>query len=232
LYLPKLNCSGSLDWMNRFCVHPQTWFRNKTRVGGTKTLDIEKIRHLKPDLIVANKEENTKEDVNKLGTFSPVWTSDIQTLPDAFAMIRELGNITNRLEEGLILIRQIESAFSSILPVRKRSAYLIWKNPYMVAGGHTFINEMMKAAGMGNVFESTSRYPEVDIEKLQAANIELLLLSSEPYPFKISDIEELSKFLPQTDIRLVDGEMFSWYGSRMLKFPEYWNSLMEQGRPK
>ena len=94
----------------------------------------------------------------------------------------------------------------------------------MAAGGDTFINAMMKLAGIKNVLEDQARYPEVRIEDLQKKNIELLLLSSEPYPFKMSDIEELNKVLPDTRVVLADGEMFSWYGSRLLRFPAYINN--------
>jgi ABC-type Fe3+-hydroxamate transport system substrate-binding protein len=193
------------------------------RVGGTKTLDVEKIRSLKPDLVIANKEENTREDVEAIEGFCPVWTSDIVTVDDALAMIRDLGTITDTGQKALEITGQLETGFREIRPVGKRAAYLIWKKPYMAAGGDTFINSMLNLAGIDNVFAELARYPEVTLEDLKMANIELLLLSSEPYPFKMKDIEELSEVLPDTQIVLVDGEMFSWYGSRLLHFPAYIN---------
>jgi ABC-type Fe3+-hydroxamate transport system substrate-binding protein len=209
--------------ITKFCVHPETWYRSKVRVGGTKTLDIEKIRALKPDLVIANKEENTKEDVEAIEGFCPIWTSDIVTIDDALDMIRDLGAITGTEKKALGITRQLEKGFREIRPVGKRAAYLIWKKPYMAAGGNTFINTMMNVAGIDNVFANQARYPEVTLEELRMANIELLLLSSEPYPFKMKDIEELTEILPKIKIILADGEMFSWYGSRLLRFPEYIN---------
>jgi ABC-type Fe3+-hydroxamate transport system substrate-binding protein len=211
--------------ITKFCVHPEAWFRSKTRVGGTKTLDIAKIRDLEPDLVIANKEENTKEDVIALRAVCPVWTSDIHTIAEALDMIREVGSLVGRAAGANLLIKEVQSGFGQIRPYGLRSAYLIWKNPYMTAGGDTFISDMMRVAGLENVFASRTRYPEVNMEDLQAAGIDLLLLSSEPYPFKIKDIESLHEVLPQTRIVLADGEMFSWYGSRMREFQAYLDKM-------
>ncbi len=207
--------------ITKFCIHPAEWFRTKTRVGGTKKLDIGKIRSLEPDLVIANKEENTKEDVEAISAFCPVWTSDIHSIPDALVMIREIGALTSRVAEASALKNQIETGFKEITGARRRAGYLIWKNPFMAAGGDTFISDMMKAAGLDNVFSKTDRYPEVTIELIRSSGIEILLLSSEPYPFKMRDLEELKKIMPDTKIVLADGEMFSWYGSRMREFPGY-----------
>ncbi|HEX5668217.1 MAG TPA: helical backbone metal receptor [Chitinophagaceae bacterium] len=211
--------------ITKFCVHPEAWFRNKKRVGGTKTLDIDLIRELRPDLVIANKEENTKEDVLSLRAICPVWTSDIHTITEALAMIREVGGLVGKAAGANLLASEVRSGFGQIRPFGLRSAYLIWKNPFMAAGGDTFISDMMRAAGLENVFTNKSRYPEMDLEDLRAAGIELLLLSSEPYPFKMKDIESLNEVLPQTRIVLADGEMFSWYGSRMREFPAYLDSM-------
>jgi ABC-type Fe3+-hydroxamate transport system substrate-binding protein len=211
--------------ITKFCVHPEAWFRNKKRVGGTKTLDIDKIRELQPDLVIANKEENTKEDVLSLRGICPVWTSDIHSITEALSMIKEVGSLVGRASGADLLVREVESGFGQIRPFGLRSAYLIWKNPYMAAGGDTFISDMMRAAKLENVFANRSRYPEVKMEDLRTAGIELLLLSSEPYPFKMNDIEELNKVLPQTRIVIADGEMFSWYGSRMREFPAYLDGM-------
>jgi ABC-type Fe3+-hydroxamate transport system substrate-binding protein len=210
--------------ITKFCVHPESWFRTKTRVGGTKTPHIEQIRKLGPDLLIANKEENTKEDVEAIRTFCPVWTSDISSVQDALDMIRDLGTITGTGQRAMEIVGELEKGFGMISPIHKKAAYLIWKDPYMAAGGDTFINTMMNLAGIENVFAGLSRYPEVKVEDLLEKDLELLLLSSEPYPFKIRNIEELNKVLPQTHIVLADGEMFSWYGSRLLRFPGYINS--------
>lgn len=140
-------------------------------------------------------------------------------------MMKEVGSLTGRAAEAELLVREIETGLGQIKPLVRRSAYLIWKKPYMAAGGDTFINAMMNVADLENVFGDLPRYPAVSIEEMQSKNIELLLLSSEPYPFKMKDIEELSKVLPQAKIVLADGEMFSWYGSRMREFPAYMERL-------
>jgi ABC-type Fe3+-hydroxamate transport system substrate-binding protein len=127
----------------------------------------------------------------------------------------------NRREQAEVLVTEILNGMAGIKKHKKRVAYLIWKNPYMVAGGDTFIHSMLEACGWENAFGHLLRYPEVGISDLEAENIELLLLSSEPYPFKLNDIQSLHKILNQTNVRLVDGEIFSWYGSRMQHFPNY-----------
>ena len=222
--------------ITKFCVHPEHWFRNKERVGGTKNVNIEKIRSLQPDLILANKEENVKEQIEQLETIAPVWISDITTFEDALQMINSIGAITNTTSKAESLIKRITTNFSQLrttnLPTgqaghKLQTCYLIWRNPYMTIGGDTFINDMLSKCGLQNVFEHLMRYPEITIEKLVAANPQLILLSSEPYPFKEKHVEELKPFFNNTKIILVDGEMFSWYGSRMIHAPNYFASIQQ-----
>jgi ABC-type Fe3+-hydroxamate transport system substrate-binding protein len=216
--------------ITKFCVHPNVWFREKTRIGGTKTVKMDVIQQLQPDLIIANKEENVKEQVEELARHYPVWTSDINDLPDAFNMMEQIGIITSRYDKAMDLIRDIKTAFAT-LPVHQHTiptAYLIWRNPYMTIGGDTFIHHMLARCGLQNVFGHTTRYPAITVEALQASGCRLLLLSSEPYPFKQQHISALQSFLPDTQIRLADGELFSWYGSRLLHAPAYFNALLRQ----
>lgn len=216
--------------ITKFCVHPESWFQTKTRVGGTKQIKTEIIHQLKPDLIFANKEENVKEQVEELEKYYPVWISDVKKLQDARTMIQELGKITGKEIKANILINKIDDAFSrlEISKHKPKTAYLIWRNPYMTIGSDTFIHAMLEAAGFENIFENKLRYPEITLEELSVANCQLLLLSSEPFPFKQKHIEEIQPQLPNTKIILVDGEMFSWYGSRLLKAPYYFQNLQQQ----
>jgi ABC-type Fe3+-hydroxamate transport system substrate-binding protein len=223
--------------ITKFCVHPVEWLRTKTKLGGTRQLKMDLIHKIEPDLIIANKEENTKEQVEQLAEHYPVWVSEINNLQTAFEMIVAVGEMTGTHEKAEELITRIKTnlAAHGILPVgytnnvdqqtikanKPKTAYLIWKNPYMTVGGDTFINSMMQVAGFENIFCHLKRYPEVTIAQLKSANCELLFLSSEPFPFKQKHIEELRIFLPNAKIILVDGEMFSWYGSRLLYAPEY-----------
>jgi ABC-type Fe3+-hydroxamate transport system substrate-binding protein len=213
--------------ITRFCIHPNSWYRSKKRIGGTKDLHIEEIKLLLPDLVIANKEENTAEQVEAIRKFCPVWTSDVSNLEDALAMILEIGRITNKAKQGKTLADQIEAAFNAIPVVSNpvKAAYLIWKDPYMTVGGDTFIHHMMPYCGLENVFGKEKRYPEVTLEVLMEKSPQIILLSSEPYPFKENHIEELTKQLPDTKIILVNGEMFSWYGSKLLESATYFRKI-------
>ena len=227
--------------ITKFCVHPPEWFNTKTILGGTKQLKMDLIQQMEPDLIIANKEENTKEQVEQLAEYYPVWVSDINSLQTAYEMIEAVGEITGISQKATELIAQIKSNLAEYqagstyhvnhLPIKKeklKTAYLIWRAPYMTVGGDTFIHSMLQAAGFENIFCGLKRYPEVTIDQLKSAECELLFLSSEPFPFKQKHIEELRTFLPDTKIILVDGEMFSWYGSRLLFAPEYFKNLKKE----
>ena len=214
--------------ITKFCIHPEKWFRTKTRVGGTKTLHLDKIKALQPDLIIANKEENVREQIESLACEYPVWISDVNNLDEALTMIEQIAAITSKIEEGQVLAQQVQMAFShykASLTAPLRTCYLIWKDPYMTVGGDTFIHSILSYAGFTNIFASATRYPEVSITTLRELNCELVLLSSEPYPFKQQHRDELQVLLPNTKILLVDGEVFSWYGSRLLHTPAYLQQL-------
>lgn len=211
--------------ITKFCVHPEEWFRTKTRVGGTKKLHLDVIRELNPDLIIANKEENNREDIEALEKDFSVWVSDVNDLDSAFDMIRSVAEITD--SDVSQLLREIEAGFADLKPLNlsKRVLYLIWKNPYMAAGSDTFITDMLQRCGFENVVFET-RYPELTEQQMIDLNPEVILLSSEPFPFKEKHIKELLELLPNAAIKLVDGEMFSWYGSRLKHAPTYFNSLL------
>jgi ABC-type Fe3+-hydroxamate transport system substrate-binding protein len=213
--------------ITKFCVHPTEWFTTKTRVGGTKQLNIDTIRQLQPDLIIANKEENVKEQIDSLAKEFPVWISDVNNLPSALQMIVQVGTIIGKKEKADVLIEEIKKAFNafSFPHPRPKATYLIWHNPYMTVGGDTFIHAMLTAAGFENIFVAESRYPTITIDTLKEKDCQVLLLSSEPFPFTQKHIDELQAHLPSTKILLVDGELFSWYGSRMLKAPGYFETL-------
>lgn len=225
--LHSLGLEERVVGITKFCVHPDSWFRTKARIGGTKQVDFNTIASLSPDLIIANKEENVKEQVEELASRYPVWLTDVKDYEDAVFMIRQLGKICNKEATANELCKNIRQAFAA-LPVftnKIRTAYLIWKAPWMTVGGDTFIHHMMEKAGYDNVFAGQERYPEITIEILQAARPELILLSSEPYPFRQPHIDQLQPLFPGTSIRLADGEMFSWYGSRLLRAPAYFQEL-------
>lgn len=227
--LYDLGLEEEVAGITKFCVHPNEFFRSKRRVGGTKKLNFDSIRELNPDLIIANKEENDQMQINELANSFPVWISDIYNLEDALAMISSVGAITNREEKAAWIVKAISASFSAIKtgPV-KRVAYFIWKDPYMVAGANTFINDMIERMGFENVYKDKVRYPEVDLAELNKLNCDYLFLSSEPYPFKEKHFKEFSAIVTDAKPVLVDGEMFSWYGSRLIKAATYFESLKKQ----
>lgn len=209
--------------ITKFCVHPEEWFRNKERVGGTKKLNLDKIRALQPDLIIANKEENTQEEIETLAKEFPVWISDINNLPAAVNMIQALGQVTGMEGRANKLVEEIIQGFNDLNKANKprRVAYFIWRNPWMTVGNDTFIHSMIQTIGWQNVFAHETRYPELSLDQLKEYNPELVLLSSEPFPFKEQHIAEVRSVLPDAEVKLVDGEMFSWYGSRLKKAVAY-----------
>jgi ABC-type Fe3+-hydroxamate transport system substrate-binding protein len=214
--------------ITKFCVHPENWFNSKHRVGGTKKVDFDKVRALKPDLIIGNKEENERKDIEALEKEFPVWMSDVRDLPGALDMIQRVGELTGTTPKASAIAHGIEQAFTELRPLEEplTVAYLIWQEPFMVAGHGTFVNDMLKRCGLHNVFdEGDARYPEVSDQALAEADPDIILLSSEPFPFKEKHIADINMICPGTPVRLVDGELFSWYGSRLLKAPAYFSAL-------
>tara|TARA_R110000868_G_scaffold259361_7_gene517396 strand:+ start:17401 stop:18144 length:744 start_codon:yes stop_codon:yes gene_type:complete len=201
----------------KFCIHPKEIVSDLQPIGGTKNPNIQKILSLKPDLIITNKEENRKEDVIELSKHCEVVLTEIDTIEEALQWISKLGNKLEVDEEALQLITEIQKLIPSSIEFQNiRTAYFIWKDPWMTIGSDTYIHNVMKYFGLKNVYGEQSRYPETDFEELHTLNPELILLSSEPYPFKQKHILELKTICPDSTILLVNGEWFSWYGSRMV----------------
>ena len=223
-----LGLDNEVIGITKFCVHPKDWVTAKMRIGGTKSINIDLIKELQPHLVIANKEENVKEQIEELAKDFDVWVTDVNTLDNALLMIINIGELTYKKNEALELVKRIKTNFYQ-LPIANpqlKACYLIWQNPFMTIGGDTFINDMMKHCGLKNIFETNTRYPEITIEQLLKSSCELILLSSEPFPFKQKHVDELQKMLPGKKLILVDGEMFSWYGSRLLLAPEYFKNLI------
>ena len=230
--LHHFNLNDEVIGITKFCIHPDEWFRNKQRVGGTKQINFEKLKALNPDLIIANKEENDELQLKQLMVDYKVWVSDIKNLDDALHMIHSIGNITGKKHESKKLISEITKTFevlrSEINVSKKRVCYLIWYNPIMAAASGTFINDMIERSGFENALKDKSRYPLLSVEDLKQIKPELIFLSSEPFPFKQKHIDELKNILPESRFFLVNGELFSWYGSRLLQSAEYFKKLREE----
>ena len=224
--LYDLGLDNEVVGITKFCIHPEDWRKSKTIVGGTKQVHFDLIDELKPDLIIGNKEENEEGFIKQLSEKYPVWMSDVFTLDDALEMIEMIGDITGRSRNAEGIVVDVLAAFEEIkeLPNKGSVVYLIWNDPIMAVGKSAFINDMLKKAGFDNAL-SEHRYPELSIERLIELKPDQLLLSSEPFPFKEKHLAYFSKALPKTKISIVDGEMFSWYGSRLIKSAEYFKGL-------
>lgn len=232
--LVDLGLESKIVGITKFCVHPEDLKTKKAIVGGTKKVDYNKIKELVPDVIICNKEENTLEIVENLRKLCTVWVTDVITVDDNLKMIQDFGNLFDCVEKASQWNANITFAlrdfkqFIESKPIQK-AAYFIWKNPYMVAGSTTFINELLQLNCFENVFEKQSRYPEIQLEKInENGKLDFVFLSSEPYPFKEKDALDIQDFCSEAKIILVDGEMFSWHGSRLLKALAYFKELHQK----
>lgn len=225
--LYDLDLENEVVGITKFCIHPNRWFKTKMRVGGTKNVNFNNIASLKPDLIIANKEENTKSEIEQLIKLYPTWVSDISNLDEVCKMISEIGKITKTHEKALKIAKNIKKSLKNISKDEKKSVlYLIWNNPYMSINQHTFIHHMIELNGWTNVIANNiERYPIISNYEIEKMNPDFILLSSEPFPFKEKNCSEIQDLFPNSKVLLVDGEMFSWYGSRLLKASEYFNKL-------
>lgn len=227
-FLYEIGLKDKIVGQTVFCIHPKAHFKKAEKIGGTKKVRYEDLDALQPDFIICNKEENSSEIVDTLAQKYPVWVSDIKNIDDALYMMRALGELLQAKTETDALLERIElSLKQSKIRHHYSCLYLVWRKPYMAVGSDTFISHMLERAGFKNLMPGT-RYPELDVEQMLSINPELILLSSEPYPFKEKHLEELQALLPNTKILMVDGELFSWYGSRLLNSKPYFNELQRQ----
>lgn len=227
--LVDLGIGDRLIGVTDFCTEPADGLEHVARIGGTKRFNFERIDALSPDLIIGNLEENYEEGIARLAERYPVWMSDIYTLADNSRMLREVGALVGKLEAAEKLVQQIEKDFGA-LPRQPlgRAAYLIWRKPWMVAAANTFIDAMLGHAGLDNVFASQQRYPAVTLEQIAAQNPDVVLLSSEPFPFNDEHVAEMSEAVPGARVIVVDAMPFSWYGSRMRLAPAYFRQLRQR----
>ncbi|TAF32630.1 MAG: cobalamin-binding protein [Cytophagales bacterium] len=228
-FLIEAGLQERLVGITKYCIHPRREIKGIQKVGGTKDADVAKILSLKPDLIVANKEENTPELIGALEKSVPCWVSDISCLDDALMMMQTLGEILDLEASSKLIARNIQQGFEKLLEFSQpqqgfRVLYLIWREPYMAAGSDTFINDMLWQLGCQNVI-SEKRYPVLNQEDINTLRPDLIFLSSEPYHFQAAHQQELQSLAPWAQVVLVDGELFSWYGSRLEKSVAYFTEL-------
>jgi ABC-type Fe3+-hydroxamate transport system substrate-binding protein len=226
-FLWDLGLKDELVGITKFCIHPAEMFKSIERVGGTKKVNIKKIRALKPDLIIGNKEENERSDIELLQKEFNVWMSDIYNFDDAFRMMSDIGKIAGKEKESEKIVEKSRASLPKVKNIfsGQTTAYFIWYKPYMVVAKSTFIHYTLNYIGLKNAFEQSERYPQMTDAQIVAADPEFCFLSSEPFPFTEKHLKELRDKLPNAKIVIVDGEIFSWYGSRLLHFANYVEQL-------
>jgi len=226
--LYDLGLTDEVVGITKFCIYPEEWFQTKSRIGGTKGIDLEALKKLNPDLIIGNKEENVESDIEKLKEIAPVWMSDIYTLDDALSMITSIGKMVDRELGAISLVNEINENFNSLAKIVEKSkkqsvVYFIWNSPDMVVGTNTFIDDLLKRCGLVNLIEQ-ERYPELP----QGISPDLVFLSSEPFPFSEKHQKKFAQKFPKAKIHLVNGEQFSWYGSMLKDAPSYFSDLLKE----
>ena len=231
--LVDLDLEENIVGVTKFCVHPKYLRKNKTIVGGTKKVSFKRIRQLQPDIILCNKEENTKEMVDTLAKEFPVHVSNVETIADALEMIIQYGALFNRETQAAAMCSSINIELKKFKKKIeninvKKVVYCIWKDPWMVVGSGTFIDHMLAINNYENSYRVKERYPLVSLEDLKELSLDYILLSSEPFPFTEKHKKELKNKLPNVKVKLVDGEYFSWYGSRLLSAFSYFETLNKQ----
>jgi ABC-type Fe3+-hydroxamate transport system substrate-binding protein len=223
--LDQLN-GGCLVGRTRFCNSPSS-IRKIPVIGGTKSLDIEAIVRLNPDLVFCVKEENERLQVEAMKEVGlRVVVFDVNTLQDAIGMIQTIGRLLHNEEGALLIADGLNRLVSSDPGFSGSILYLIWQNPWMCAGQHTFIGDVLRSVGFTNLSPGP-RYPVFDhLEQIQNLHPDILLLSSEPYPFREKHRQFFHNNLPETRVFCVDGSLFSWYGSRTALVSDYLKSMI------
>lgn len=224
-----LGLAGRIVGRTRYCIHPAEAVRTIPVVGGTKKVDIPAVRALEPDLIIAEKEENTPQDVELLSEIAPVYVTNVESYEQALISIVELGDITGKRATAENIVRQIKEAFETIPRATQplRVLYLIWRKPFMAAGTRTYINSIIERLGWQNAAAHLpARYPTID-DPIQVKP-DIVLLSDEPYPFKEKHIPEVQQAWQGAEVRIVRGDYFSWYGVRMREAATYLAQLAEE----
>ncbi len=234
LLLFELGLENNIVGRTKFCIQPKEKAPSIPTIGGTKNIDQQKIKLLQPTIIFATKEENEKEQINQLKQDYKVVVFDIKNIDDNYKIIEKIGKLTSTEQKANEIIQQTKSNFQELeqhlnaATIKElNTMYLIWRKPYMTIGKDTFIHAMLETIGFKNMFAHQTRYPIIhNLQTSYFTKCQLVLLSSEPYPFTEKHIAEIQEKLPHAKIVLVDGEYFSWYGSKMISAPIYFKTLI------
>lgn len=230
-FLFDLGLEGKVISRTKFCRYPKEKIEKLPNIGGPKNLYVDKINLLNPDLILVNEEENNKAQVEALMEDFPVYVSKVRNYEEALQNILNTGKITGTEPKAFEITNKIRAGFAKIPKNENplKVLYLVWRKPFMGVGKNSFINSMLEMCGFENILpDPQERYPNLTAEEIKELNPELVLLSSEPYPFEEANIKEIRDILPYATIELVDGEMFSWYESHMLQAADYFINLIKK----
>ena len=211
-----LGAGDRLVGRTRFCTEPAGLIDSVPVIGGTKNPHIDRIQALTPDLVIANREENRREDIEALRSLGiDILLTDPNTVDEALAMVRELGQRLDTDASAETLIAESRRALDEPFPAahrRPRVFVAVWKGPLMGLGANAYGHDLIERCGATNVLASSTRYPELSREALAALRPDMILLPDEPYPFKQSDADDFSTIAPA---RVIDGKLVWWYGPRM-----------------
>lgn len=226
---------GVTDW----CIHPADAVAGLPKLGGTKNPDVQRILDLSPDLVIANREENTRRDVERMQRAGlRVWVTDPRSVRGGVLLLRELAELGAEPERVSRVIDPIEAALrraESRAAPRSRVFCPIWKRPWMAVGSDTYADDLLRVCGAENVFADRPgrRYPIVEEAEIVAAAPEVVLLPDEPYAFGPTDVRELARLpIPAAQagrIHCVDGTLVSWYGPRIGRAIETLAPLLAAG---
>jgi ABC-type Fe3+-hydroxamate transport system substrate-binding protein len=222
-----LGLADALVGITVYCVEPRAVVGTKTRIGGEKNPDLEKIRGLEPDLVIANIEENLRDHVETLRSWSiPVWVTYPRTVAEGIRLIADLGSVTGTEARASTMVGEIEPLYERVLntAARRRPVavfYPIWRGPYMTINRDTYIHDMLRVCGGRNVFADRSeRYPTVTLDEVAAQRPAVILLPDEPFRFRRAHLADFAGYADVPAVRdgrihLVDGKPFSWHGPRI-----------------
>ena len=225
--LCALGLADALVGITVYCVEPRAIVGGKTKIGGEKNPDLETIRGLEPDLVIANVEENLREHVDALRAWSiPVWVTYPRTVVEGIQLIAELGAVTGAETRAAEMVEQITPLYERVAgaAARRRPVavfYPIWRGPYMTINRDTYIHDMLRVCGARNVFgDRAERYPAVTLDEVAAQRPDVILLPDEPFRFRRAHVADFTGYADVPAVRdgrihLVDGKPFSWHGPRI-----------------
>ncbi len=225
--LCRLGLADSIVGVTAYCVEPQAVVRARPRVGGQKTPDLDAIRRLEPDLVIANVEENLREHVKALREAGiAVWVTYPRSVADAIALIRELGRITGTQARAEPLADDLERLVDEVRATTARRLrtpvfYPIWRAPYMTINRDTYVDDVLAVSGGDNVFaDRPERYPRITLDEMAARRPAVIVLPDEPFRFRRAHVKDFEPYPDVPAVRtgrihLMDGKLCCWHGPRL-----------------